>query len=148
MTMDEVSAFEAQQKAEQTAAAEAKKKAEAEALEAKQNPNKLDRSLYREITAEDFSFDMMAGKLPVGSKVGFKASFFTKPTGTNYRFDDVNLSITLSTNHNFVRDIPDRCFGPYQDWIRGWKPKDSVKIFVTVKKSGESGECSVDIIEW
>jgi hypothetical protein len=75
LTLEEVAAIEARQKAE----AEAKEKAEAEARaaanEAKFNPNKLDRSLYKKITAEDFSFDMSAGKLPAGSKVAFEPKF-------------------------------------------------------------------------
>jgi hypothetical protein len=45
------------------------------AKEAKQNPNHLDRSLYKRISVEDFSFDMVAGKLATGSKVVFKSSF-------------------------------------------------------------------------
>jgi hypothetical protein len=133
---------EAKEKAER----EAKEKAEAEAREAarkaaeeaKRNPHNLDRSLYKEITVEDFSFDMVAGNLAVGSKVCFRAKFFTKPTGPTYRFDDIDRAITLSSSHNFVRDIPERFF----DW------QHFVKIFVTVTKTGQTGTCSVDIVEW
>jgi tetratricopeptide (TPR) repeat protein len=128
--------------------ADIQKKKAAEAKEAKFNPNKFDRSQYKEITVEDFSFDMVAGKFNAGTKISFKAKFLTKPTGMNYRFEDVNSLITFSTTHNFVRDIPDRCFGPYQHAFLGWQSQDSVKIFVTVKKPGQSGECSVDIVEW
>jgi hypothetical protein len=146
-TMEEVAAIEAQEKAEQTAANEAKKRVDVEAKESKQNPNGLDRSKYKEITVEDFSFDMVAGKLSIGSKFCFQAKFFTKPTGTNYRFDDVNMALTLSSDHNFVRDIPERCFAAGQG-LFGWENQRSVKIFVTVTKTGQTGTCSVDIVEW
>jgi hypothetical protein len=152
-TLEEVAAIEAQQKAEaeakraeEEATAKAEKEAEAAAKEAKFNPNKLDRSQYKEITVEDFSFDMAAGNLPVGTKVAFKAKFFSKPTGTSYRFQDVGL-ITLSSTHNFVRDMPDYCFGPYQS-LFGWIPQTFVKVYATVKKSGQTGEASVEIVEW
>jgi hypothetical protein len=149
MSMEEAAAFEAQQKAEQAAAfaekTAEKMQAETAARETKQNPGNLDRSLYREITVEDFSFDMVAGKLAAGTKVAFKAKFLIKPTGTTYRFENINAMITLSTTHNFVRDMPDWCFDSYG---LGWLSQSSVKIFVTVKKPGQSGECSVDIVEW
>jgi hypothetical protein len=133
--------------------AEAKRKAEAEAAraaaeEAMHNPNKLDRSSYRGIKVEDFSFDMVAGKLAAGTKVAFTAKFLTKPTGTTYLFEDVNFGITLSSNHNFVRDMPDRCFGPWNHWFLGWQSKSAVNLYVTVKRPGQPGECSVDIIDW
>jgi hypothetical protein len=137
--------------AERLAAEERQRQKEADAAirEAKFNPNKLDRSQYREIKAEDFSFDMVAGRLAVGTKVVFSAKFWTKPTGTNYRFENVNSLITLSTTHNFVRDMPDICFEGHQSFFYGgWLPQTSVKIFVTVKRTGQSGECSVDIVEW
>ena len=133
------------------AAKEAKKKAEEEAKaaakEAKFNPNKLDRSQYKGITVSDFTFDMVAGNLAAGTKVAFTAKFMGKPTGTNYMFDGVNTLITLSSSHNFVRDMPNSCFGRYQG-LFGWLPQESVKVFVTVKKPGQTGECSVDIVEW
>jgi hypothetical protein len=135
--------------------AEAKRKAEAEAEaaraaaeEARHNPNKLDRSSYRRRKVEDFSFDMVASKLAAGTKVAFTAKFWTKPTGTTYRFEDVDFGITLSSNHNFVRDMPDRCFGSWDSIIFGWQSKSAVNLYVTVKRSGQSGECSVDIIDW
>ena len=138
-------AAEAKRKAEEKAAEE---KAEADAKEKRRNPNGLDRSKYRNITAEDFSFDMVAGKLAAGSKVSFRAKFLTKPTGTEYHFDDVNALLTLKSNHNFVRDMPNSCFGPYQHLLLGWLPQDYVKVYMTVTKAGEWGECSVDIIDW
>ncbi|MDR0637512.1 MAG: hypothetical protein LBG27_01180 [Spirochaetaceae bacterium] len=134
-TLEEVAALEAQQKAE----AEAKKKAEAEAKaaaqEAKSNPNKLDRSQYTKITVEDFSFDMVAGKLPVGSKVSFKVEFLTKPTGTEYMFKGVNTIITMSSSHNFVRDMPAICFGSVQS-LFGRLPQQAVTVYATVKRPG------------
>jgi hypothetical protein len=129
------------------AVAEAERLAAAQAKEAKQNPNGLDRSQYRKITVEDFSFDMVAGNFSAGTKVTFQAKFFTKPTGTNYRFDDVNLQITLSSNHNFVRDIPQRCFEGGQGWF-GYESQRSVQIYATVRKTGQTGEATVDIIDW
>jgi hypothetical protein len=152
----EIRAREEAEKAERDAAdakaraiaAEIAAEREAIAREAKFNPNKFDRSQYKEITVEDFSFDMVTGKFNAGTKISFKAKFLTKPTGTNYRFKDINSLITLSTTHNFVRDMPDRCFNNYQDWLGRWQSQDSVEIFVTVKKTGQSGECSVDIVEW
>jgi hypothetical protein len=157
-TVEEASAVIAEQKAAEeakikaeedarTAKWEAQKKEEAAANELKFNPGKLDRSKYKEITVEDFSFDMVAGKLPAGSKVAFKAMFLTKPTGTKYLFDDVNIFITLSSNHNFVRDMPEACFGAYS-FYGTWVEQRSVKVFVTVKKPGQNGECTVDIVEW
>lgn len=143
-TMEEVAIIEAKQKAE----AEAEREARAVEKEAKFNPNKLDRSKYKEITVEDFSFDMVAGNMPVGTKVAFEAKFLTKPTGTTYKFHNINYLITLSTVHNFVRDMPNYCFGPHQT-LFGWEYQAApVKIFLTVKKAGEYGECSVDIIDW
>jgi hypothetical protein len=135
----EAEALEARKKAEAEVLA-ARRKAEEEAHEAKQNPNRLDRSLYRVIKVEEFSFDMVTGRLPVGSKVAFTAKFSGKPTGTDYRFSSVNGYITVSTTHNFVRDIPDKYFGTFSDWL--------VKVYVTVKRAGQTGECSVDIVEW
>jgi len=115
--------------------------------ETKFNPNKLDRTQYREMKVEDFSFDMVAGKLTAGTKVAFEAKFLTKPTGLKYQFENVNLLITLSTTHNFVRDMPDNCFGSkILSW--GVENQKSIKVFVTVKRPGQSGECSVDIIDW
>lgn len=159
-TLEEVAAIEAaeaQRKAEEEEkrmAEEAKRKAEQEAKEAEAaaqeagfNPNKLDRSKYKEITVEDFSFDMTAGKLPAGTKVAFEAEFLGKPTGTTYSFRNISSLITMSTTHNFVRDMPRGCFGQYQ-LFGSWMPQESVKLFVTVKKPGKTGECSVDIIEW
>jgi hypothetical protein len=146
-TKEEVDALIAQEKADKEVAKEAEKKAEAEALEAKQNPNKLDRSSYKVITVEDFSFDMAAGKLAVGSKVAFDAKFLTKPTGTSYNFQDVNMLITISSNHNFVRDIPERCFGAGSGFF-GWEEQRWVAVYVTVKKAGKNGECTVDIMKW
>jgi hypothetical protein len=147
-TMEEVAAFEAQQRQEREAAEASRRKAAAEAREAKQNPGGLDRSLYKEITVEDFSFDMVAGRLPVDSKIFFEAKFFSKPTGTRYTFDDVNFSIILSTDHNFVRDIPDGCFERRFNILRQVWEVSSVKVYVTVKRAGQTGECSVDIMEW
>jgi hypothetical protein len=135
------------EKAERTAAAEAKKKADAEALEKKQNPNNLNRSAYKEITVEDFSFDMVAGNLAVGSKVCFNDNFLRKPTGTEYTFKNVNFGLTLSSNHNFVRDIPESCFTG-MIWGSYVPSMTRVKVFVTVKKTGQAGTCSVDIVEW
>ena len=134
---------------------EAAKKAEAEAEAAKKeaqfNPGKLDRSQYTKTTAGDFSFDMDAGKLPAGAKVTFETEFLTKPTGTKYMFRDINTLITFSTAHNFVADIsrefrPERWFEKFNyggSWIQY-----SVRIYVTIKKPGKLGECSVDIVEW
>ncbi len=85
---------------------------------------------------------MVAGKLPVGSKVVFIAEFGLKPTGVEYHFQEVDSLITISTNHNFVRDIPNECFGIR---LAGNKP---VKVYVTVKSSGKISKCSVDILEW
>jgi hypothetical protein len=136
-----------QARAERNAALDAeiaKRSAEIKAeMEAKYNPNKLDRSQYSEITVEDFSFDMVAGRLAAGAKVTFKTQFLTRPTGTSYRFKNVDPLITLSTAHNFVRDTPDKLF----DSSRSTDDR-TVKIYVTVKKPGQSGECSVDILEW
>jgi hypothetical protein len=137
----EAEALAARRKAEAEALA-ARRKAEAEAHEAKQNPNRLDRSLYRVIKLEEFSFDMVTGRLPVGSKVAFMAQFSIKPTGTRYHFGYVDFSITVSTTHNFVLDIPDRYFGIFSD-----RDKE-VKVYLTIKRAGQRGECSVDIIEW
>jgi hypothetical protein len=158
VSVDEANQIEAQKQSDREAAdtakriageaaAEAKKKADAEAKEAKQNPKNLDRSLYKQVTVEDFSFDMVAGNLLVGSKVSFKANFLTKPTGTRYNFKDVNMLITLSSDHNFVRDIPEFCFtGMYYG---AYIPSmTTVNVYVTVKKTGQTGECSVDIVEW
>jgi type II secretory pathway pseudopilin PulG len=125
----------------------AREEAQTAAREARFNPNRLDRSQYRVIKVEDFSFDMVAGNIATGAKVAFNAKFLTKPTGTSYRFENVDMGITLSTTHNFVRDMPDRCFGLYET-SRGWQSQDAVKVFVTVKRPGKSGECSIDIIEW
>jgi hypothetical protein len=145
----------AERKAQLAAEEEAKRKAEAEerlaamaaAQEVKSNPNKLDRSQYKKTAVEDFSFDMVAGKLPAGSKVAFEAEFFIKPTGTKYSFDDVNIGITISSDHNFVRDMPAWCFGS-TNIVGQRKPQEPVTVYVTVKKSGQYGECSVDIIDW
>lgn len=143
-TPEEVAVFEAQQKTE----AEAKKKAEEEAKDAKFNHKKLDRSQYKGITVEDFSFDMVAGNLAAGSKVAFEAMFFTKPTGTKYMFKDVDMGITMSSDHNFVRDIPDICFNSVYNSFVGHIPQRTVRVYLTVKKPGKYGECSADIINW
>jgi hypothetical protein len=148
MSIEEADAREAQQKAEREAAEAAKKKAEAAALEVKQNPSNINRALYKGIKVEDFSFDMVAGNIKVGTKVAFRAKFFTKPTGTEYRFQDLNLAITLSSNHNFVRDMPATCFGGVQSQFWGYQSQQYVVIYVTVKKAGKYGEATVDIVEW
>jgi hypothetical protein len=137
----------AQAEAERKAAAEAREKAREAEFEKKQNPNNLDRSLYKKITVEDFSFDMVAGKLPAGSKVVFNANFLFKPTGTSYKFKDVNPLISIISDHNFVRDIPESRFtgvtnGNYVPSLT------TVNVYVTVKQPGQTGECSVDIINW
>ena len=92
---------------------------------------------------------MDAGNLAVGAKLTFMAEFSSKPTGTGYRLKNIDSYITFSTRHNFVRDMPDSCFGPSGSlWSGGVLPQQEVKIFVTVKKAGRGGECSVDIINW
>jgi hypothetical protein len=140
--------LEAKQKAEAEAkqkAEEAKQKAEAIAREAKFNPNKFNRSQYKETTAQEFTFDMAAEKFNVGTKISFTTTFVGKPTGIHYHFGNVDRWITFSTTHNFVRDMPESCFG----WgIFFFQSPAPVKIFVTVKKTGQSAECSVDIVEW
>jgi hypothetical protein len=164
MTPEALAAQEAQQKAdteklardmeeqrlaaeEREKAAEAQKKAKAEILEAKQNPKSLNRTEYKKFTVEDFSFDMVAGNLPVGSKVTFRAKFWGKPTGTSYSFRDINGLITLSSDHNFVRDIPELCFTSV--WIGSYLAEQTtVDVFITVTKAGQTGTCSVDIVEW
>jgi hypothetical protein len=151
--MAQIAAEEAARVAQQRAEEEAKRKAEAKAAakaaedEAKFNPNKLDRSQYKKVAIEDFSFDMVAGKLSAGSKVAFEAKFLFKPTGTEYSFRGVDLGITLSSDHNFVRDMPDWSFGS-ADTLFGRLPQQDVTVYVTVKKPGQLGECSVDIVEW
>jgi hypothetical protein len=142
-TWEEVAAIEEKQKAE----AEAKRKAEEEAAaiarEAKFNPNKFNRSQYKATTVEEFTFDMVAGKFNVGTKISFVTTFIGKPTGTEYNFKGIDFSITFSSTHNFVRDMPERCF----DWGL-FSSQYAVRIFATVKSTGRSRECSVDIVEW
>jgi tetratricopeptide (TPR) repeat protein len=108
----------------------------------KMNPDGFDRSKYKQIKVEDFSFDMVSGKFPAGTKVVFSTTFLSKPTGTTYVFNGVYIGITLKTTHNFARDMPDSCF------FSLWGSQDNVSVYVTVKKPGQYGECSVDIIEW
>jgi hypothetical protein len=142
------------EKAKVEAEKEAKAEAERKAREAKWNPNNLDRSQYKGIAVEDFAFDMAAGKLPAGSKVQFLAKFLTKPTGTAYRFQDISLAINLTSNHNFVRDMPSKCFETSLVDLLGLfgSPllidQQAVRIYVTVQKPGQAGECSVDIVVW
>jgi hypothetical protein len=142
-------AAEAEANAKKEAEEAAKAEAERKAQEAKWNPNNLDRSQYKGITVEDFAFDMAAGKLPAGTKVSFAAYFLTKPTGTSYRFRDVNLAINLTSSHNFVRSMPRNCFESYMSDLSGWiVDKQRVRIYVTIQKPGQAGESSVDIVEW
>ena len=158
MTTEAIAAQEAQARAEaqQREEAEAKRKAEAEAKaaalaaenETKFNPNGLDRSKYKNISVEDFSFDMVAGKLSVGTKLAFSAKFLTKPTGTSYLLHGVNGALTLSTTNNFIRNMPNKCFESTRNLYGGWDEQVYVKVYVTVKRTGQLGECSVDIVEW
>jgi hypothetical protein len=140
----------AQQAAQQTAQKQAeveKKQAEAEANELKRNPKGLDRSQYKEISVEDFTFDMVAGNLKVGTRVCFEDNFLGKPTGTEYRFNGVNALLTLSSTHNFVRDIPESYFTGIL--LGRYIPQfTTVTVYVTVTKTGEYGTGSVDIVEW
>ena len=87
-----------------------------------------------------------AGKLPVGSKVAFNAMFLTKPTGTKYIFNGVEIGITISSNHNFARDMGEDYFSSSYSYgfLRRQNP---VTVYLTVKKPGQYGECSVDIID-
>lgn len=125
----------------------AKEQAEAAAKEAAFNPKKLNRSQYRKITVEEFSFDMSAGKLAAGAKVTFSANFIMKPTGTNYNFKDIHMGITLKSDHNFVKDIPESRFTGMM--MGSYVPElTKVAVYVTVKRPGQFGECSVDIVEW
>jgi hypothetical protein len=73
--------------------------------------------------------------------------FSYKPTGTTYRFDNMDLSITISTNHNFARDIDNIHFDD-ESFFGLALPQLSVKIYVTVTKTGEYGTATVDIIDW
>lgn len=139
MTDEEAAAAEALEKA----IADAKKKEEEAKYWTNRNPSNLDRSLYKEIEVEDFSFDMVSGKLRAGSKVRFSAKFYTKPTGTSYKFHDVDFNISLNSRHNFVKYMVDSDFrAPY-----GYS-QSPVTVYVTVQQTGKYGKCSVDIVDW
>ena len=138
MTRGEAEAIATQRRQEGEAIAQQRRQAEAEAREALQNPNNVDRNMYNRISVQDFSFDMVTGRLPVGAKVTFTTRFITRPTGTRYLFRDINQLITISTQHNFVRDIPDNTLNCMRD----------VRIYLTITRSGETGTATVDIVEW
>ena len=132
-----------------TAEREERRLAELAEKEKNQNPNNLDRSQYKRIDVSDFSFDMVAGRLPVGSKISFRAFFLGRPTGTNYGFKDVNLGITLTSNYNFVRHLSKYHFESYwSDWGSYTVTQERVTVYVTVQKTGQLGQCSIDIIDW
>jgi hypothetical protein len=111
---------------------------------AKANPDNYDLSQYEETTSEDFSFDMVAGNLPVGAKVGFNAVFFIKPTGTSYKFNAVDFALTLNSRHNFVKELSAWNFEPDPMF----NIQSAVFVYVTVLKSGQFGECSIDALHW
>jgi len=125
--------------------------AKKEATEAKfwenRNPDKLDRSQYKPVNTSDFSFDMVAGKLPAGSKVRFLTEFYIKPTGTSYKFKDVALTINLNSRYNFIRNLSNDYFPPGTLTVNGYF-QNQVIVYVTVQQPGQSGTCSVDIVDW
>jgi len=149
----ETLAAEAAAKAE-AEAREARRLAEAEAREKIHNPKGLDRAAYIEFSVSQFSFDMMAGNLAIGSKVFFTAPFSSRPTGTEYKFIGIDPSLRLITDHNFIQDIPEYFFVATRDSTniggrrRYYSRRYTVKIFVTVNGTGTSGSCSIDIIDW
>ena len=117
------------------------------ALEKLQNPDELNRSEYNELKAEEFSFEMTSGKLPVGAKIVFIDNFLTKPTDNSYKFNKIDKFLSLKSNHDFVSNIPERCFTGF--WLDNYVPTmTTVKVYVTVKRVGKTGECSIDIVEW
>ena len=129
--------------AEQNAAAEAR----LAARWAPRNPNNLDRSQYRRMSVSDFTFGMSAGTLPIGSKVWFECYFLARPTGTNYNFRNIALTITFTSRHNFAGRMKTEHF---QETFLGTSRLSQwpVQVFVTVTRAGQLGECSVDIMNW
>jgi len=122
---------------------EARMIAEAEVKEKLQNPKNLDRTQYRKFDVSDFSFEIVSGRLPAGSKVSFTAFFLLRPTGTNYSFRDVDGTITFTSDHNFHREMERRYFEGYHTGTQR-----NVTVYVTVQRSGLLSQCSVDIIDW
>jgi len=114
------------------------------------NPANHDLSKYRQITASDFSFEMTAGRLQTGSKVRFSASFLSRPTGISYKFREIDIGITLNSQHNFVSQLNDRYFS--EIFIPGSPPfiiqRNNVTIYVTVIRAGQFGEVSIDAMNW
>jgi len=129
------------------AADRARREAEQRALWAVRNPDNLDRTQYRLMNASDFSFEMVAGRLPAGSKVRFQANFLTKPTGTSYKFKEVDIGIILNSRHNFVRHLEDEHFG-LASFGNLPLPQQPVILFVTVQRPGQFGEVTIDILNW
>ncbi len=124
-----------------------KSNAKKEALEKLQNPNNLNRTEYKHMDAEKFSFNMISENIPVGSKILFIDNFITKPTDNSYKFSKIDLFIRLKSSHDFVSDIPEQYFTGF--WLDNYVPiMTTVKVYVTVIKVGKNGECSIDIIEW
>jgi hypothetical protein len=137
----------AEAEAERQRAAEEKRLAEAAAKELNQNPKNLDRTQYRKMDVSDFSFNMAAGRLPVGSKINFSAQFLGRPTGITYLFRNIDIGITMTSDNNFARHLSRAHFESYVDGHTIVNQR-SVSVFVTVQRTGQFGLCSVDIIDW
>lgn len=137
---------------------EIKRLADREEYWAIRNPDSLDISQYKKMSTSDFSFDMIAETLPIGSKVCFTSRFLTRPTGTRYLFENVNPLLTLTSRHNFVQRIRDDNFSilanayfePDIIIVMGnvMNMQPDVTVYVTVEKTGQLGECSIDILTW
>ena len=129
---------------------EASKRAIADtAYWANRNPNNLDRSQYRQLSVSNFSFEMVAGNLPVNSKYFIRGIYFlTKPTETSYKFKDINFGITLNSRYNFVSYLQNQHFGEVYVGLNLIFPHWPVDIYVTVLRTGQYGECSIDIMDW
>jgi len=136
---------------------QAARRAEIEArdapLRAVRNPDSLNLTQYRQISASDFSFEMVAGRLPVGSKVRFQARLLGRPTGTSYKFREIDTGITLTSRHNFVRHLERIHFESYTErhpFQAGFLniEQQTVLVYVTVQRQGQRGECSIDALNW
>lgn len=111
------------------------------------NPDNLNRSEYTRMSASDFSFNMVAGNLPVGSKVRFTTRFLTRPTSPRYMFADVNPLLTLTSRHNFAGNMGREYFEHTRILGHLHEPAQ-VNVYVTVTRTGQMGEATIDIMSW